>query len=180
MSEPPGEPHYRPPVAALEATPPRRRAGVLRAALGAATGFGLDVLGTQLLGLMLIYAFFALVPAGNFPSMNFYDWAGSLQNPWALADLAISTGMSVLGGYIAARIAHGREGVAFGLVAFLHVFWSVSPDEDLGALLTGIDGSVLLQVTALNWGATLFGMWLRRRELHALDTHAIDNHRGTA
>lgn len=170
MNEPAGEPHYRPPGAALETEAPRRRAGLPRAVVAALIGFGLDVLGTQLLGMMLIYAFFALVPVGDFLPMNFYDWAGSLQNPWAIADLAVSTGMSVLGGYIAARIAHGREGVAFGLLAFLHVFWSVSPGEDLSALLAGIDGSVLLQITALNWGATLLGMWLRRRELHALDT----------
>lgn len=163
------EPHYRPPSAPLAPVEPRRPAGVPRAVVVALLGFALDLASSELLRGVLVYAFFTLVPIGDYPGMDFRDWAASLRNPWSVADLAVGTATTVLAGYLVARLAHRREAVAFGVMAFMHVYWSLGPGVDAGRLLDELTDAILLQVTALNWCATLFGMWLRRRELDALN-----------
>jgi hypothetical protein len=163
------EPHYRPPGAALTVTEPPRRAGIVRAVIVALAGFALDLMSSEVLRTVLVYAFYSLVPIGDYPGMDFRDWAASLQDPWSVADLAVGTATTVLAGYFVARYAHGRVAVAFGVMAFMHVYWSLSPGVSMDALAAEFADGILLQVTALNWGATLFGMWLRRRELDALN-----------
>ncbi len=167
MNEPAGEPHYQPPKAVLRARSAQGPVGVLRALLAAVGGVCLDVLGTNVLSAVLVFAFYALVPMGEFSGMAFGDWVGSMQNPWAVADLFLSSAMSVLGGYVAARFAYGREGLAFGALACMHLFYYSFPPGPLAVAAILDDLVVITQITALNWGSTLFGMWLRRREVRS-------------
>lgn len=155
---------YRPPTAPLVPRSPRGPARPLRVVLGTLAGFVVDVALTTLLATtaMMVHA---SVGAGlEYPVMDLSS-LDSLRNPWAVVDLLVSGGCSVLGGYIAARIARRRAVVAYLLLITLHVTYGSLPE----ALFISIDWAAFARSTLFNWLNALLGVVLAVAALRASD-----------
>ena len=92
MSDPDYEARYKPPDAVLDGHSRGNGslpAGPVRVLLAAVTGFLVDVIGTQVLGIVLAVLQTVVAPTTPPPFMDFANWTGSLTNPWTLAAFAL-------------------------------------------------------------------------------------------
>ena len=174
MSDPDYEAHYKPPDAVLDGHSrgnPSLPAGPVRVLLAAVTGFLVDVIGTQVLGIVLAVLRTVVAPTTPPPFMDFANWAGSLTNPWTVAAFALGTLMSVLAGWLGATIARQRAWPMYYVLLVLYLGYSIfgystfsySAGQELSSVELGIDWLTFIQVLFLNLAAPGVGVLLRVR-----------------
>lgn len=162
--------NYTPPTAAVE-DQPAPRAGVRRQGLAILVAFVLDVVGTEVLSAALSVTYFALLGGqlggqrggqlGGQPNgsavARFQDLVSSYDNPWGIAQFIIGSGMSIIGGYLCARIARRVEWRAIGWLCVVHLGY---------ALYRGSPAQwEWWESNAITLGSVLIGAALLRRSL---------------
>ena len=169
MSDPDYAAHYKPPDAVLDGHSRGNEslpAGPVRVLVAAVTGFLVDVIGTQVLGIVLAVLQTVVAPTTPPPFMDFANWTGSLTNPWTVAAFALGTLMSVLAGWLGATIARQRAWLMYYVLLVLYLGYSTfsySAGQELSSVELGIDWLTFIQVLFLNLAAPGVGVLLRVR-----------------
>ena len=118
--------NYTPPTAVVEDRP-APPASVRKQGLAILAAFAIDVIGTEVLTTALSVTYFALLGGqlNNNAVARFQDLVSSYDNPWGVAQFIIGSGMSIIGGYLCARIARRVDWRAIGWLCVVHLGYAL-------------------------------------------------------